>query len=113
MRKSKQEVEAFLQQFMPKFSIWGIFFLDREKNKETLRELDMAPIAREQIVRSITADDYIETICDMASWGEMWVFGKDINGKELYIKIALGRPEDRTICISFHIAEHPLNYEFK
>jgi len=29
------------------------------------------------------------------------------------IKIAMGQPNDRTICISFHIAEHPINYAFK
>jgi len=113
MIKNKQDVEAFLQQFMPKFSVWGILFLDREKNKETLRQLDMAPIARENIVRSITEDDYVETLSDMASWGDMWVFGKDVDNHELYIKIALGNPCDRTLCISFHLAEHPIDYAFK
>lgn len=62
MRKTKQEVEAFLQQFLPKFSIWGIVFLDREKNKKAIEELDLAPIAREPIVKSITTDDYIDTL---------------------------------------------------
>jgi hypothetical protein len=45
--------------------------------------------------------------------GEMWVFGKNVKGQEVYIKIMLGQPGRSTICISFHIAEHPLNYPFK
>lgn len=113
MRKTKQEVEAFLQQFLPKFSIWGIVFLDREKNKKAIEELDLAPIAREPIVKSITTDDYIDTLTDITSWSEMWVFGKDFQDVELYIKIALGNPNNKTICISFHKAENPLNYAFK
>lgn len=43
----------------------------------------------------------------------MWVFGKDMEGKELYIKISMGMPNSKTICISFHEAEHPINYAFK
>ena len=53
------------------------------------------------------------TIIDEASFGDMWVFGKDFNGSELYIKISMGAPRSNTICISFHEAEHHLNYPFK
>ena len=28
------------------------------------------------------------------------------------LKIALGQPSSQTICISFHIAEHPIHYAF-
>ena len=45
--------------------------------------------------------------------GEMWVFGKDVKEREVYIKITLGYENGQTICISFHIAEHPLKYPFK
>ena len=44
--------------------------------------------------------------------GEMWVFGKDVKGQEVYIKITLGKGAS-ALCISFHIAEHPMNYPFK
>ena len=45
--------------------------------------------------------------------GEMWVFGKDVRGNEVYIKITLGKPNSHTICISFHRAEHPMSYPLK
>lgn len=38
---------------------------------------------------------------------------KDVDGHEIYIKISLGRPGSNSICISFHIAEHPMQYPFK
>ena len=43
----------------------------------------------------------------------MWVFGKNFDGQELYVKVALGQPNTNTICISFHLAEKPLRYAFK
>lgn len=43
----------------------------------------------------------------------MWVFGQDYDSTELYIKISLGKPGTNTVCISFHLAEHPLVYRYK
>lgn len=43
----------------------------------------------------------------------MWVFGKHVKSHETYIKISIGAPGTNAICISFHIAEHPMNYPFK
>lgn len=111
--RSKKEVEAFLRQFLPKMDVLGIFFLNRAKNQEALKMLGITPSARKEIIKSVTADDYIETIIDEFSYGDMWVFGKDCNGVGVYVKIALGLPNTNTICISFHTAEHPLRYAFK
>ena len=41
------------------------------------------------------------------------VFGKDVKEREVYIKIMLSEHCKQTICISFHIAEQPLKYQFK
>lgn len=112
MIKSKQEVEQFLHQFGIKFDVWGIFYLDRDKNEEALKALGITPKARDEIVRQLQPNDYVETL-PAAYFDEMWVFGRDMDGTELYIKIALGQPNNQTICISFHIAEHPIGYAFK
>lgn len=111
--KAKKEVENFLRQFLPKMDILGIIFLNRTKNQEALKMLGITPLARKEIIKSITTDDYIETIIDEFSYGDMWVFGKDLDGTDIYVKIALGRPGTNTICISFHTAKYPLNYAFK
>ena len=102
--KSEGEVEAFLRQFKPKFKMWGIFFLNRDKNIEALKSLGITPHVREEIIESIDVLDYVESIMDFSSFGEMWVFGKDYDNTELYIKISMGKPNNKTICISFHTA---------
>lgn len=113
---TRNEVEQFLDQFKVKLDIWGIFFLDnREKNKETISFLNFRNMDRLNVVKSIEVEDYSEgPIKDQLNgFGEMWVFGKDVAGQEIYIKITLGRPGSSTICISFHIAEHPIQYLYK
>ena len=111
--KSQQEVEAFLRQFIPKLDIWGIFFINRDKNRDALKSLGIPDNFRETVIRQIVVEDYVETISDAVTFGDMWVFGKDVKGKEVYIKISMGRPNSQTICISFHEAEHPICYAFK
>lgn len=112
MIKTKQEVEQFLNQFNIKFDVWGIFYLNRDKNNEALKALGITAKARDEIVRQLKSDDYVETL-QADFFNEMWVFGRDVDGSELYIKIALGQPNSNTICISFHVAEHPIKYVYK
>ena len=111
-----EEVKAFLDQFNIKAQVFGLLFRDdRGKNMETLRLLEITPMQREMIVKNLLPQDYVEgPVVDVLNkQGEMWVFGKDVKGREVYIKIALGLANCQTICISFHIAEHPLVYPFK
>jgi len=40
--------------------------------------------------------------------GDVWVFGKEIKGTDVYIKIFINSILDKSnICISFHISEYP------
>lgn len=110
------EVKAFLEQFNVKAQVYGIRFRDdRGKNRETLFQLDITPFQREVIVKNLLVQDYVEgpVIDELNKSGEMWVFGKDVKNREVYIKITLGYDNGQTICISFHIAEYPLKYPFK
>ena len=113
---SIEEVKAFLEQFNIKAQVFGIIFRDdRQKNRKALLELDITQMQRELIVKSLLPQDYVEgpVIDVLNKEGEMWVFGKDVKEREVYIKITLGYENGQTICISFHIAEHPLVYPFK
>jgi hypothetical protein len=113
---SKEEVQQFLNQFHQKMKVFGILFRDeREKNKETFEVLEIVPSYRTVIIESLVAEDYVQgpVIDELNKLGEMWVFGKDVKGREVYIKIMLGGVGCQTICISFHLAEHPLKYLFK
>ena len=113
---TKEEVQAFLNQFHAKMKIYGILYRDdRGKNQKTLEELEIVPSFRKVVIENLEVEDYIQgpVVDTLNHLGEMWVFGKDVKGREVYIKIMLGGVNCQTICISFHLAEHPLQYVFK
>ncbi len=113
---SIEDVKAFLDQFNIKAQVFGIHFRDdRGKNRETLLRLDITPMQRELIVKNLQVQDYVEgpVIDVLNKEGEMWIFGKDVNESEVYIKITLGYDNGQTICISFHVADYPMQYPFK
>jgi len=112
----KEEILAFLQDFHVKMGIWGIIFRDdRGKNTQTLFDLEITKDYRNNILKSLVIEDYSEGPKDEKLYGNtpMWVFGKKVKGKEIYIKISMGMAGSNVICISFHIAEHKLSYPFK
>lgn len=113
---TKEEVETFLRQFHQKLEIYNIVFRDdRGKNLSTLALLDMPPSARIRVIKEIKVEDYSEgpIVDTLHKINEMWVFGKDVQKHEIYIKISMGHPNTSTICISFHVAEYPMEYPYK
>ncbi len=110
------EIQSFLNDFKAKLSIWGVVFRDdRSKNAQALLDLDITRDERISLLGKIVVADYSEGPLEEKLYGghDMWVFGKNMKNKELYIKIALGVNRSKVICISFHIAEHKMNYPFK
>ena len=110
------DVKLFLEQFNIKAQVFGILFRDdRPKNRAALVQLELSHLQRELVIKSLQVQDYVEgpVVDELNKMGEMWVFGKDVKGHEIYIKITLGYENGQTICISFHIAEHPLVYPYK
>ena len=113
---TKEQVEDFLKRLKEKIKVFDIIFRDdRGKNLQTLATLEITPTYRKQVILNIEPEDYSEgpIVDTLNRMGEMWVFGKDVKGHEVYIKITFGQPNNSTICISFHIAEHPMTYPFK
>lgn len=113
---SREDIQRFLEQFNAKIKVFGIIYRDdRGKNRLTLEELEIVPMYRKVVIESLVVEDYVQgpVIDELNRLGEMWVFGKDVKGSEIYIKIMLGCEGSQTICISFHIAENPLSYPFK
>jgi hypothetical protein len=96
--------------------IFGILFRDdRGKNQATLQEIEIVPSYRTVVIENLRVEDYVKgpVVDELNRLGEMWVFGKDVKGREVYIKVMIAGVTSQTICISFHIAEHPLIYPFK
>ncbi len=113
---TKEDVEKFLGNFYVKVKVFGLSFRnDRQKNQTALAELGITAHIRERIVMDIKWHDYSDgpIIDTLNNYGEMWVFGKDFEGHEIYIKISINESEPNAICISFHEAEHPMYYPLK
>lgn len=111
---TREEVVSFLSTFTVKSKTLGIVFQSRGKNLQTLADLEISALQREEEVLNLKVEHYSSgPIEETLNKGEdMWVFGKRIKGKEVYIKITLGGYGNKTFCISFHIAEHKMNYPF-
>jgi hypothetical protein len=110
------EIQAFLQDFHLKMDIWGIVFRDdRGKNTQTLLDLEITKDFRNKVLKALTIEDYTNgPLPDRLNKGAaMWVFGKAVKDQEIYIKITMGVPNAKAICISFHIAEHPMEYPYR
>jgi hypothetical protein len=113
---TKEEVQSFLQNFITKMSIWGIVYRDqRGKNAQALLDLEITPHSRKAYLEQLKYTDYSEGPLEEVLNGgaDMWVFGMNIQGKEVYIKITLGWQGRPVICISFHAAEYPMHYPYK
>lgn len=113
---TEKEVVAFLKDFKIKMGIWDVLFRDeRGKNAQTLVTLELRPIERKAVLESLTPKDYSQGPLEEKLYGgsDMWVFGKIIKKQEVYIKITLGAMGCSVICISFHLAEHKMQYPLK
>ena len=113
---SQTEVDIFLSEFKIKLGVWGIIFLDsRSKNTQALLDLDITREERINLLKKLDIKDYSEGPKKETIYGgnDMWVFGKEMKNKEIYIKVALGLNGSKVICISFHVAEHKMNYPLK
>lgn len=113
---TKEDVQSFLDMFHTKMKIYGIIYRDdRDKNQKALEELEIVPSYRRVVIESQKVEDYVEgpVVDSLNRLGEMWVFGTDVKGREVYIKIMISAIGGQTICISFHLAEKPLKYSFK
>jgi hypothetical protein len=113
---TETEVAAFLQDFKEKMKFWDVLFRDdRGKNAQALVELELRPIDRKAILEALETKDFSEGPLTEKLYGgaDMWVFGKAVKKKEVYIKITMGAMGCCVICISFHTAQHKMNYPFK
>ncbi|GAA5030811.1 hypothetical protein GCM10011506_22030 [Marivirga lumbricoides] len=112
----KDEVESFLKDFKHKLGFWGLLFRsDRTKNFSTMLALEVSVNDIKSTLNDLRVSDYSEGPLEEVLYkgSDMWVFGKVIKKKEVYIKITMGLPSDKVICISFHIAEKKMKYPLK
>jgi hypothetical protein len=107
------QVEQYLRDFKEKLQFFGFIIVDRDKNSsKTLLQLGINGNNVRDCLLELQATDYFQgpTPNQLAGNPDIWVFGHSCRGQEMYIKVHLGRPSRSVICISFHLAEHPIQY---
>ena len=116
---NKEEIDLFLTQCQ--IAARKSFYLVRSpKNKATLIDLGYTRADILQEIESLTWKDFSEGPLLSHNYSEdVWIFGKIIKCREVYIKIQLSQYNDpgdlitTLFCISFHFAEYPMNYPYQ
>jgi hypothetical protein len=91
----------------------GLDVIPREKNNLALIKLGITEGNRKDEILSLSLNDYCEgPEKDNDKPGDIWIFGKTVNDKEVYIKLKVAQVDEEKIakCLSFHPAEFHLSY---
>ena len=94
----------------------GWVLVKRQENMECISQLGFKSQDVKEVLLSLSVEDYCEGPCqDRDQKGEVWIFGKEIENKSVYIKLKLASFDKLKIVriISFHFSEHPLEPLFK
>src|SRR5690606_17157778 len=111
---TRSEVEAFLSTFKAKMEVFDVVFLDRDKNLQTLIDLEIARVSRKELLRELRVEDYFRGPTKDANNGpDLWEFGRLVKQKEVYIKITIGVMNRPVICISLQLDERAISYPYK
>ena len=92
--------------------------IPRAATNSLLRGLGLKTEAARREIIGIEVDDYSSgPEADRDRPGEVWVFGRQVENTEVYIKLKLSKDpdtgEEYLECISFHEAEYRLKYPLR
>ncbi len=109
-----EEITAFLKKFKP-LIVKEMNFVNRKDNIATISYLGLTIPDVKGILSQLTYKDYVKgPEKDIDRSGNMiWEFGVHIKGEEIYIKLSDDFSFDKAKCISFHIAQYPIQYPYK
>ena len=93
---SRQEVAQFLSSFKVAMDFWGIAFKYREKNLQSIADLGITMDDVKTVIAGLSPDNYKAgpKLDDTDPNKEVWEFGTDVGGTEVYIKLRLS-PDTR------------------
>ena len=106
----------FLKEFKQLIQEKGLYIVNRLDHQKSLADLGITKKDCKKEIIGLSVTDYCNgPQPDTDRPGEVWVFGKKIADKEVYIKVKNAQVGTDKIakCISFHVAEYPLSYPFK
>ena len=116
MTTNKEDVAKFLKNAKSLISNGDVFIAKRTTNLQDIVEIGLSMDGVKQELLDLSVEDYSKgPEPDRDFPGEVWVFGKEILGHEVYIKIKIDQraKHKKVTCISFHIAKYELENPLK
>lgn len=111
-----EQIREFLMEFKEIIVKRGLDVIPRTENIEALAALGLTKKDRKNEILSLSVADYCSgPEPDVDRQGHIWVFGKEINGINIYIKLKMAQVGEMKIakCLSFHTAKFPLCFPYK
>lgn len=128
VRSEKKDVKAFLEELKEILNAKA-FNIDNDllivkSNKDEIEystgylmlDLDYDALDVVERMKELTIAEYSETLIDKDDDKPplLFVFGKDINSRLVYIKLKIkGEQTKRVLCLSFHYAKHDMVFPYK
>ena len=114
----RDQVEQFLDRWSTAVREKSATFIPTEKNRTTMLTLLMDKAELEEVLANLTPENYSqgpEPDEDPAKKGDVWVFGTELQNREVYIKVKLieASGDETPVCLSFHFAEYGMQYPLR
>jgi len=110
----KYALNAFLEEAHELLKENKLHLVNRDKNTETMLNLGLTPTDVEDIlIENLSVRNYYrgpEEDYDPDKSGNIWKFGIEYDGEELYVKLTI---DENLVCISFHTAKFNIDYPFR
>lgn len=115
MTTSQHQVSTFLNEFKSLMEKKRFQFVQRLETNKTAISLGLTNELAEREILNLSVVDYSSgPEPDNDRPGDVWVFGKEINGCDVYIKLKIytAGTIKYAKCISFHEANYSLKHPF-
>lgn len=113
----RRQILNLLKDFKELMGQGHYYVKGHHKNIQALRDLGINARLRDEFILSVAMDDYSSgPNPDEYHPGYYWVFGKNLDAVEIYIKLKIvssNNGNEKAVCLSFHPSEHPLKYPFR
>lgn len=109
-----REVKETITKPPGQYQSWVL--VPRPENKDCMAELGFRFSDIRDVILGLSVADYCEgPVSDHDRPGDFWVFGKMMDGREVYIKLKLASLDVLRMLrvVSFHFAKEPICYPFK
>lgn len=127
IRSEKKDVKVFLEELKETleaddFNIDNNLLIIKSSKDEieystsyTMADMDYDASDVVERLKELTVAEYSETLIDKDDDKPplLFVFGKDINSKLVYIKLKIKEKTKRVLCLSFHYAKHDMEFPYK